>query len=322
MYFSQVIRDIIAVFLAGCLTIVVHGQGEGPSIAAVIDSAAKPQPFAPGIVCSRFTEWATSFTPDDKTVYFSRGALYWTVCFAQNKGGVWQRPEVASFSGVWNDTDPFVTPDGKKLFFVSNRPLEGAVADKPNPSFHLWYVAQAPGGGWGKPHHVEGGVNIDSSSNYGPCVSARGTLYWCARDRQGNKGMQGYYSVWLGDHYDQPKLLQIAGVDAIQDPFIAPNEKYLVFLSGSDLYISFRQKDGWGAAQTLGPQVNNGDGNSSPFVSHDGKTLYYSSGRIVGFYHRERKKALNYDELEKENDSWVNGQDNILMIPIRLPAGI
>jgi len=176
MSFSQAFRDIIAAFLAGCLTIVASGQG--PSVAAVataniIDANARPQPFAPGIVTSRFDEWATSFTPDDKTVYFSRGGIFWTVCFAQNKGGVWQRPQVASFSGIWKDTDPFVSPAGKKLFFVSNRPLEGAPADKPNSAFHLWCVEKAGGGVekagggagtmdgdlWGKPYHV-GAVSI------------------------------------------------------------------------------------------------------------------------------------------------------------------
>jgi len=31
---------------------------------------------------------------------------------------------------------------------------------------------------------------------------------------------------------------------------------------------------------------------------------------------------LNYDQLEKENDGYFNGFDNILMIPIRLPEGM
>ena len=35
---------------------------------SVVDTSAKPQPFAPGIVTTPFTEWATSFTPDGKTV--------------------------------------------------------------------------------------------------------------------------------------------------------------------------------------------------------------------------------------------------------------
>jgi WD40-like Beta Propeller Repeat len=348
------IRDIILAFLAGCLGFAAKGQGPSAVGSGAVGSGsadtisagvpvdivapnAQAQPFAPGVVASKYEEWATSFSPDNKTVYFSRGAIYWTVCYAENKGGVWQRPQVASFSGVWKDTDPFVSPDGKRLFFVSNRPVESGPGGGPgsagmggsqemegkksNSSFHLWYVGQLPGGGWGVPQHIGDAVNIDSSSNYGPSVSAKGTLYWCSRNRQGNEGMQGYYAVWLGDHYTPPKLLKVPGASSVQDPFISADEKYMVFLNGSDIYICYRQGDEWGPAQKLGPEVNTGDGNSSPYVSHDGKTLYYSSGRIKGFY--VRKEAVsNYDQLEKENQNWCNGSGNILMVPIRLPDGM
>lgn len=303
----------------GCPAVAVYGQ-VSPAVVDIVDNHAVPQPFAPGVVTSRYDEWGTSFSPDNKTVYFSRGGVFWTVCYSVLKGGVWQRPKVASFSGVWNDTDPFVSPDGKKLFFVSNRPLAGAVQNKPNPNFHLWYVEQLPGGGWGGSHHVEGGANIDSVNDYGPSVSAKGTLYWCSRDRQRNAGMQGYYSTWMGSHYDQPKLVRIPGAQSVQDPFISADEQYLVFLNGNDLCIAYRQGEGWGPAQKLGPEVNDGGGNSSPYVSHDGKTLYYSSGRVKGFYQRARVHALTYDELVKEDEQWYNGSDNILMIPIRLPG--
>lgn len=286
---------------------------------AIIDSSAQPQVFAQGIVSSRYDEWATSFTPDGKTVYFSRGGVYWTVCSATNLNGVWQKPQVANFSGAWRDTDPFVSPDGKRLFFVSNRPVGGMPVDKPNKAFHLWYVDRA-GDQWGTPQHIEGGVNLDSSSDFGPSVSARGTLYWCSRDRAGNKGMQGYFAIWLGDHYDEPRLLSIGGSESVQDPYVSPDESFLVFLNGTDLYITMRQGDGWGPAQRLAAQVNNGDFNSSPYVSRDGKTLYYSSGRVKGFYQRKYgSHPLSYDELEKELNGCFNGSGNILMIPIHLP---
>jgi Tol biopolymer transport system component len=303
---------------------VTHCQDDPHTIskAVFVDINARAQVFAPGIVSSRFDEWATSFTPDNKTVYFSRGGRFWTICFAKNIGGVWRRPQVASFSGIWKDTDPFVSPDGEKIFFVSNRPLDGMPQDKPNKRFHLWYVDHTQGDEWGKPHHVDGGVNIDSGNNYGPSVSAKGTLYWCSRDREVHKGMQGYCANWLGDHYGPAELLSINGSESIQDPFISADEKYLVFLNGADLYISLRQGNGWSVAQNLGPQVNTGDGNSSPYVSHDGKILYYSSARTQGFYERNNKShALNYDELEKENDGWFNGNGNILMISLHLPDG-
>jgi WD40-like Beta Propeller Repeat len=316
-------RLLIAAAAGSWLPMMAYCQDHSPAVVMnnLIDSNAEARAFAPEVVSSRFDEWATSFSPDNKTVYFSRGSRYWTVCFSRDKDGVWQRPEVASFSGVWNDTDPFVSPDGKKLFFTSNRPLENAVQAKPNANFHLWYVERI-GDEWSKPHHVTGRVNIDSSDDYGPCVSARGTLYWCSRDREGHKGMQGYYAVWLGDHYDEPKMIQIAGAESVQDPFVSADEKYIVYLNGIDICVAFRQGDGWSAAQKLGPQVNTGDGNSSPYVSRDGKMLYFSSPRTRGFYTRDRSHALTYDELEKENDSWCNSSDNILMIPIHLPASI
>ena len=214
------IRDLITALLAGCLSFAARAQlsagGSGESGGSVIVAgtggsvtfgADRPQPFAPGIVASRFDEWGTSFTPDNNTVYFSRGGYYWTVCYAQYKDGAWQRPHVASFSGKWKDTDPFVSPDGKKLFFVSNRPVEGK--EDGNPFYHLWYVEVQPGGVWGAPHHIGDAVNVDSGNNYGPSVSAKGTLYWCSRNRQGNQGMQGYYAAWLGDHYAEPKMVQV-----------------------------------------------------------------------------------------------------------------
>jgi len=290
--------------------------------ATIIDSAAQPRVFAPGIVSTRYDEWATSFTPDGQTVYFSRGGVYWTVCFSKNIDGVWQRPQVAGFSGVWRDTDPFVSPDGKRLFFVSNRPTAGMPQDKPSKTYHLWYVDHLRGDEWGTPYHIDGPVNPDSCSDYGPSVSARGTLFWCSRDREGNKGMQGYYARWQGDHYDRPKMIRIDGMESVQDPFVAPDESFLVFLNGMDLYVSMRRGDGWGPAEKLGVQVNNGDYNSSPYVSRDGKTLYYSSGRVKGFYQREYNShphPLSYGELEKEMDGCFNGSGNVLMISVNLP---
>ena len=289
----------------------------------VIDTSARAQVFAPGIVSSPYTEWATSFMPDGKTVYFSRGAVYWTIVSAKLINGKWDKPEVASFSGKWNDTDPFVSPNGKRLFFISNRPLTGDAPDKPEKFYHIWYVDRSSGDDWGTPHHLDAPVNITGESNYAASVDSKGTLYFCSRDREGHKGMQSYVAPWVGDHYEQPRLIAFSGLDESQDPFIAPDDRYLVLLSGNDIFIAFRQGNSWLAAQKLGPQVNNGDANSSPCVSPDGKMLYYSSPRIQGFYKRDRvNHTLNYDELTRENESLFNSQPNILMIPVNIPKSM
>lgn len=285
----------------------------------LIDSGAMPQVFASGILSTPYSEWSISFSPDGNTAYSSMGEIYWTIVYAHKKGNVWQQPKVAPFSGRFRDTDPFVTPDGSKLFFISSRPfLPGAPPNVPQRVTHVWYV-ERKGDGWGTPQHLDSSINPNDVSNYAPSVSAKGTLYYCSRRKDLN-GMQSFYAVWRNDHYEQPKQVFIQGANEIQDPFIAPDESYLVYLDGSNICISFREKDGWSAEQQLGPEVNNGNNNSSPHVSADGKTLYYTSDRIQGFYKRDLTKApVNYEGLVKENGGIFNNKGNILMIPIHLP---
>jgi hypothetical protein len=71
-------------------------------IARVIDSDARMQALAPGIISTPSSdEWANSFMPDGKTVYFARatGAPPGFAMYAKLKNGGWQQPVIASFSG-------------------------------------------------------------------------------------------------------------------------------------------------------------------------------------------------------------------------------
>jgi len=283
----------------------------------LMDTNAKPQIFAPGIVSTPYEEWATSFSPDGHTVYWSQGGVYWTIVSSSQQGDQWSKPIVLPFSGRWNDTDPFVSPDGSHLFFVSNRPLSG---DGPNPEkfFHLWYVDRLPSGEWSAPRHIDSPVNVSGVNCYAPCVSRNGTLWFCSRNRDGYEGMAIYFSTWNGSAFGVPKRLPVTG-DA-QDPFISADEKYLVFVQDNDIVVSFRQGLDWSPPRKFGPQLNAGDPKSSPYVSSDGSMLYYSSNRVRGFYQRDRTRALDYDGLLKEMQNVCNGSGNILRIPVRLPA--
>lgn len=50
-----------------------------------------------------------------------------------------------------------------------------------------------------------------------------------------------------------------------------------------DLYYAFRQDDGsWSQGINLGPNINTRNKETQPALSHDGKTLYFSSGRPDG----------------------------------------
>ncbi|MEQ9286566.1 MAG: hypothetical protein RIG77_06635 [Cyclobacteriaceae bacterium] len=69
-------------------------------------------------------------------------------------------------------------------------------------------------------------------------------------------------------------------------PFIAPDESYLIWDSereggygDSDLYISFRQKDGsWGSAINMGDKVNSDKWDAYASVTSDGKFITFNRG--------------------------------------------
>lgn len=71
------------------------------------------------------------------------------------------------------------------------------------------------------------------------------------------------------------------------DAYISPDESYLIFagfergqnLGKSNLYISFRNKGVWTAPVWLGKNINSNGYDGSPFVTHDGKYLIFTSSR-------------------------------------------
>ena len=245
----------------------------------IVNAGAKPEVFLQEGVATPNNESVATFLPDGKTVFFADGQ---TICFSKMVNGKWGKPATAPFSGHWKDWDPALRPDGKRLIFVSTRPLEGMPQDKAQKNAHLWYTDHLSGDEWSEPKHFDAPVNVEGSNDFGPSISSSGSICFCSRNRDGNKGMGGYYTKWQGDHYEKPKLLPLNGTSEIYDPFIAPDESYILFASDGNLFISYRKGDDWSQGVKLGAQVNNGNGNGDPFVSPDGKMLYYSQDKAPG----------------------------------------
>jgi len=245
----------------------------------IVDPAAQPKVFSQEGKADLSNESVAAFTPNQKTVFIADGQ---TIVISKMVKGKWTTPVTAPFSGQWKDWDPTMSPDGKRVIFVSSRPLEGMPQDKAQKSAHLWYADKLSGDSWSVPKHFEAPVNVEGCNNFGPSVSGSGTICFCSRNRDGNRGMRGYYVKWLGGHYDKPKMLALNGDKEIYDPFIAPDERYIIFVSDNELYISYRKGDDWTQGQKLSANVNNGKGNFDPYVSPDGKTLYYAQDKAPG----------------------------------------
>src|SRR5689334_3694092 len=134
---------LLMLLLAGC------GRA-APSIESAPSGAAQPIVlFAPGEISTGDFELNSTFMPDERTVYYTKRspkAQYWAIVESHLVGGKWSAPVVASFSGQYNDFDPFVSPDGNRLYYSSNRPVNGT----PKTDFDIWYVERTAGG-WSEP---------------------------------------------------------------------------------------------------------------------------------------------------------------------------
>jgi hypothetical protein len=182
-----------------------------------------PEIFGPGIISSTTgDEYSICFSTDGKEIYFSRytqnvsNTIWWT----HYVNSVWTTPVYAPFTGNYYNSEPFITPDNKKMYFVSER---GAVDD-----FQLWYMTRF-GSNWSVPQKLVAPFSIDKPK-MGPSVATNGNLYFT----QFNTSMRGYFYMAKNNNgvFETPVMLS-ATINAFYShghAFIAPDESFLFLM--------------------------------------------------------------------------------------------
>ena len=241
-----------------------------------------PEKFMPNIVSTDKIELCNAFSPNGKEFYFT----VWkngqnTLMQMKQNGEYWIGPTVASFSGKFNDVDPFVSSDGKRLYFSSNRPLN--ISNSLNDS-DLWYVEKTEDGNWGEPIHLKS-ISADGKDDYYTSISNNRTLYFSIFESHGGGGNL-YFSKFGNNEYSEPVLLEypINTEYSEHDPYIAADESYLIFTSNrpggfgkEDLYISFKNDLGeWNVPINMGNEINSEGYDFCPMLTPDGKFLFFT----------------------------------------------
>ncbi|MEO8201162.1 MAG: Xaa-Pro aminopeptidase [Gemmatimonadota bacterium] len=284
-----------------------------------------PEMFGVETVSTRENELNAAFSPDGKTVYFTRkagdgGRFAVILSSSRLSPARWSAPTVASFSGRYPDYDPMVSPDGSHLFFISRRPIPGEPARQ---DFDIWVVDRA-GDGWSTPRNIGAPVNSQGDELY-PSVASDGTLYFSGCGRSDSRGRCDLYRArFEGGHYLEPENLgdSVNTPASETDVFIAPDQSYLLFagygradaIGDGDLYRSFSSNGHWSAPHPLGPAINTSAREYCPIVSPDGKYLYYTSQ--WGFQDAPLARELSYPELRDSLSGLRNGFGNIYRVPM------
>lgn len=241
-----------------------------------------PVIFAPGIISvdSTVEHGYPTFSPDGNMVFWQSNLRHKekeTEIFLKvmrRVDGRWTEPEISPYGGM-----PAFSPNGNKLYFISN---------DTEKEKGLYFI-EKQGENWSDPQSL----NLISrfpelKYMYGPSVTSNGTLYFFGHaEGLGSRNDFGIYrSELINGIYAKPELLP-SSINAAEGvinwmPFIGADESYLLFSSdrqagGQGLFISFRKSDGsWTEAHGLGEAINSQKGERFPYVSPDGKYLFFT----------------------------------------------
>lgn len=196
--------------------------------------------------------------------------------------GRWSLPEPIAFSDPrYSDTDPWLTPDGRTLYFASNRPT----ADRPGRTdLDLWRARRTRDGRWSAPEHLGAAVN-GPGPELGPEFHA-GILYFGSVRKGGRGGLDIFAARARGDGFPdapQPLAGPFNTAASESDFTLSADGRRAAFwrMIGDKgiLHIAHRSGAGWTEPAALPESVNIGPFNFTPSFARDGTTLRFASTR-------------------------------------------
>jgi Tol biopolymer transport system component len=236
---------------------------------------AEPRTFAYGIINGALHS-APAFAPDGSTVYWSAYDDSGTYTNALRRvNGYWNSlSRMELIEGIDSYSEPYITNDGRHLFFITTAPID---ADSPLKE-NIW-VAERDGDSWVNAQPLPAIIN-DLHIHWSFSVSDAGDLYFAA----GEDGFNDLYvSRLAAGRYTTPqKLAAPVNTDEYElTPAIAPDGSYLLFsrmptLSGTPrLYITYALPGGLWSAPV---RIENTGYAVGATLSPDGKYVFYLGG--------------------------------------------
>jgi hypothetical protein len=232
-------------------------------------------------VSGPLSEYNYSESDDGKLAVFARSEADFArarIMVTRRTGRGWSTPAPIGFSDPrYRDSDPWLTPDGRTLYFVSDRPTPARPGKR---DLDIWRAIRQ-GEGWSAPEHLSNAVN-GAGEELGPELHA-GVLYFATARRSGMGGLDIYAARATPQGFAKPEALPapINSAASESDFTLSGDGRTALFWRMTDgkglIHRSRLGPEGWSAPAPLGAEVNRGGFNFTPSLARDGRTLTFAS---------------------------------------------
>ena len=236
------------------------------------------------------SEFGSIFNKENDEFYFAvDSASRSLIKYTKYHNGKWIEPIAILSDSKYSFNDPFLSNDENRLYYISDKPRNEQDTIK---DYDIWY-SQKMGEKWSAPINAGMTINTDAQEYY-ISFATNGTIYFASNKGKSSKRQHDfdiYNSEYEKGKFGIPQKLN----DSINskryeaDVFISPDESYIIYCSArktglgkGDLYISFKDEYGnWTPSINMGEPINSKEHELCPFVTKDGKYLFYTSNQDI-----------------------------------------
>jgi len=245
-----------------------------------------PEVFAPGVVSRDGIQMKLTMTANGSEIlYTERDPATNAASFIirSRAGDSWGEPVVLPYSREYMEIEPSLSPGGKKILFVSNRPASGEGEPQKMPD--IW-MAEKTGDQWGNPVRLAPPILTDDPADLEahPAFLPDGGIYFM---RQNGKTRRLYQAASRGGGFAEPVAVPLKEdllAGQFSGPCFSPDGRTLLMHSRKeggfgnwDLYVAFKDESGvWSEFKNLGPAVNTEKPESCPTFSSDGRSIFFT----------------------------------------------
>ncbi len=254
-----------------------------------IEFISKPEIFLPGIVSTEKSEVKITFSNDGKValwgaINWEGGPGGWDIYQITRLGSEWSKPKLVSFNSSSNDFDPCFSPDGKGIYFFSNRP--GGIGGD-----DIYFVSYNRDKNiFGEPINLGSGINT-KGDEWGPTVSLDGTKFLYCTDGAGGSGKHDIFicGINVGNLEERKNLFELNSAEDDFDPAFLNDSKTIIFSRKTTdkdevlLFVSFLVDSKYTKPELLGTNINALDSwNFGSAIDPSNRNLLYYTSHIPG----------------------------------------